>query len=148
MWYMSDRNAGWLNPNHHKPLSPSLFPFGCCAFFSLLFSPRFLSNKASALYSSFLITKAEVISLCIPGGGAIRNAFSSQKQEEVFFSTCDYSGSDLHSLSCTSGYPQNIGCDFTINPVIWGLRFLGFIFQEDAGTSGDKTSVIKIQVIV
>lgn len=70
-----------------------------------------------------------------------------RNRRRFFFSTCDYSGSDLHS-ACTSGYSQNIGCDFTINPVIWGLRFLGFIFQEDAGTSGDKTSVIKIQVIV
>lgn len=46
-------------PQHCEALSPRLFPFECCAFLCLLLSPCFLSNKASALYSSFLITKAE-----------------------------------------------------------------------------------------
>lgn len=47
-----------VNPNTVRPF-PRLFPFECCAFLCLLLSPCFLSNKASALYSSFLITKTE-----------------------------------------------------------------------------------------
>lgn len=58
--------------------------------------------------------------------------------------TCDCSSSDFDS-ALHFWIPIDIGCDFTIFPVIWGLQFLGFIVQVDgdADNGSDENAVIK-----
>lgn len=80
MWYIPSRNGGWILTTV-RPFASDTSLWVRCFPFSPVVSTLSLHQGLCFLlflphYQSWI-----GISLCIPGWGAVRNAFSSQKQE-------------------------------------------------------------------